>query len=84
MNCELDILDKTLTKIPGLLSNNGKMCVISYHSLEDKIVKKRMRDFSRDKLLKVRTKKPVTPREEEVTVNPRARSAKLRVAEKLE
>ena len=83
VNCELVILDKTLAKIPGLLSKKGRICAISYHSLEDRIVKRRMKDFSRDNLLKIRTKKPVTPREEEVAVNPRARSAKLRVAERI-
>ncbi len=84
VNCELEILDRTLSKIPGLLSSGGRICVISYHSLEDRIVKDRIRKFSKRGILRTLTKKPVRPQEEEVSLNPRARSARLRAAERIE
>ena len=83
VNCELEVLDRTLSKIPGLLSEGGRVCVISYHSLEDRIAKDRIREFSKTGILKTLTKKPVRPREEEVSLNPRARSAKLRAVERI-
>jgi 16S rRNA (cytosine1402-N4)-methyltransferase len=57
--------------------------VISFHSLEDRMVKQAMREGAKNGLYRLLTKKPVTPSEEEVDRNPRARSAKLRAAEKI-
>ena len=84
MNCELEILDRTFSKIPGLLSYGGRACVISYHSLEDRIIKDKIRELSKTGILKTLTKKPVRPQEKEVSLNPRARSARLRAAERTE
>ena len=98
VNQELDNLTETLPQAAGLLGRGGRLVVISYHSLEDKIVKEFFRKESRDcicppempvcqcrhkKTLKIITKKPVVPSEGEIAENPRARSAKLRAAERL-
>lgn len=80
VNDELDILGRTLADAPEWLSQGGRVAVISFHSLEDRIVKNAFRDDDR---LNVLTKKPLRPSEEEVAANPRSRSAKLRVAERV-
>ena len=67
----------------NLLSPGGRMAVISFHSLEDRIVKWRFRALAEQGVARVLTRKPVLPSDEEVNSNPRARSAKLRVAERL-
>lgn len=79
-NDELGNLERTLEKLPELLEPNGRTVVISFHSLEDKIVKDSFRIFKRRGLMEILTKKPVTPTREEVQANPRSRSAKLRAA----
>jgi 16S rRNA (cytosine1402-N4)-methyltransferase len=79
VNDELGQLDAALAVIPELLTPGGRAAVISFHSLEDRRVK---RAFKGDPRLTERTKKPVTATAQEVTLNPRARSAKLRVAER--
>ena len=81
VNEELESLEKFLQKAPLWLKTNGRIAVISFHSLEDRIVKHQFRDNA---LLKVLTKKPITPQLEEKGGNPRSRSAKLRIACKLE
>ena len=58
------------------------MAVITFHSLEDRIIKNFIRDNAKNGILKIITKKPVVPTDEEIAANPRARSAKLRVAVK--
>lgn len=78
VNGELDNLQKILAEGPGLLKTGGRFCVISFHSLEDRLVK---RCFQNDPLLRVLTKKPLRPSSEEVKENFRSRSARLRVAE---
>jgi 16S rRNA (cytosine1402-N4)-methyltransferase len=98
VNRELEVLETFLSKALNLLSPNGRLAVISFHSLEDRLVKESMRlaasdkwDTSgigglfRDKKPTVRlvNRKPMIPTEEEIQYNPRSRSAKLRVAEKL-
>jgi 16S rRNA (cytosine1402-N4)-methyltransferase len=83
VNRELDDLRKLLDVAPQLLKPGGRLVVISFHSLEDRIVKDAMREGARLRQYKLLTKKPVTPSEEEIASNPRARSAKLRAAERV-
>jgi 16S rRNA (cytosine1402-N4)-methyltransferase len=83
VNKELDNLKTALVKIPHLLNKGGRIAVISFHSLEDRIVKHTFRHFEREGILKVLTKKPITPTEEEIEKNPPSRSAKLRVAQRV-
>ncbi|TWT76772.1 Ribosomal RNA small subunit methyltransferase H [Planctomycetes bacterium CA13] len=77
VNDELGILERTLQSAPNWLAPGGRVAVISFHSLEDRIVKNAFRD---DDAWEVLTKKPLRPTESEVTANPRSRSAKMRVA----
>ncbi len=65
-----------------VLKPGGRLVIISFHSLEDRIVKDALRDGARDGSYRVLTKKPVTADEEEIDCNPRSRSAKLRAAER--
>jgi 16S rRNA (cytosine1402-N4)-methyltransferase len=83
VNRELDDLRKLLDTAPQLLREGARLVVISFHSLEDRIVKDAMREGARRGEYRLLTKKPVTPGEEETASNPRARSAKLRAAERL-
>ena len=80
VNQELDVLDTFLDQAPKWLAPQGRLCIISFHSLEDRRVKYAFRN---DETLKIITKKPLQATSEEESVNPRSRSAKLRVAEKL-
>jgi 16S rRNA (cytosine1402-N4)-methyltransferase len=79
VNRELDSLETFLDRAINWLKPNGRIAIISFHSLEDRIVKYKFRDDDR---LKVVTKKPLIAQEDEEKSNPRARSAKLRIAEK--
>lgn len=79
VNRELDNLVKILEVGSELLQPGGRFCVISFHSLEDRLVK---RSFANEQSLQVITRRPIRPTEEECQRNPRARSAKLRVAER--
>ena len=83
VNRELEALDIALDKAISFLKKNGRICVISFHSLEDKIVKEKFRQFSKENILKIITKKPLRPTQDEVALNKRSRSAKLRVAERI-
>jgi 16S rRNA (cytosine1402-N4)-methyltransferase len=85
VNHELDELDQFLTDVPGCLRPGGRLVVISFHSLEDRIVKHRLRAYAHGTtpLFRVLTKKPVEATDAEVAANPRARSAKLRAAERV-
>jgi 16S rRNA (cytosine1402-N4)-methyltransferase len=84
VNRELDDLRALLDAAPGILKPGGRVVVISFHSLEDRIVKDAFRDGEKKyKYFRVLTKKPVTASEEECDRNPRARSAKLRAAERV-
>ncbi|MEA5448694.1 16S rRNA (cytosine(1402)-N(4))-methyltransferase RsmH [Leptolyngbya sp. CCNP1308] len=80
VNQELNVLETLLKAAPNWLAPGGRLVIISFHSLEDRLVKHSLKD-SPD--LKVITKKPVIATETEVSQNPRARSAKLRVAERI-
>ena len=84
VNRELDDLKALLEAAPRILKPGGRVVVISFHSLEDRIVKDAFREGSiKDKYFRVLTKKPLMASEEEQDRNPRARSAKLRAAEKV-
>jgi 16S rRNA (cytosine1402-N4)-methyltransferase len=84
VNRELDDLKALLAAAPQILKPGGRVVVISFHSLEDRIVKDAFREGAmKDKYYRVLTKKPVTASEEESDRNPRARSAKLRAAERV-
>lgn len=89
VNQELDVLEKSLNQTIKVLEDKGRICVISYHSLEDRIVKNVFKKAEKEKTaqqnygLKIITKKPIRASQEEIKRNPRARSAKLRVAEKV-
>ncbi|MGD2114804.1 MAG: 16S rRNA (cytosine(1402)-N(4))-methyltransferase RsmH [Acidobacteriota bacterium] len=93
VNRELDELERFLEEAVQLLELDGRLVVISYHSLEDRIVKNTLRDLARGevdeitgrpraetRVIEVLTKKPITPSPQEVAANPRSRSAKLRAA----
>jgi 16S rRNA (cytosine1402-N4)-methyltransferase len=84
VNRELDDLKALLAGAPQILKPGGRIIVISFHSLEDRIVKDAFRDGAiKDMYYRILTKKPVTASEEESDRNPRARSAKLRAAERV-
>jgi 16S rRNA (cytosine1402-N4)-methyltransferase len=84
VNGELDRLDEFLRRAAARLAAGGRLVVISFHSLEDRIVKHTLRALDRaDGMLRVLTGKPVVPGDDEIDRNPRARSAKLRAAERL-
>ena len=83
VNNELENLEKGLREAINLLSSGGRIAAISFHSLEDRRVKRIFKEGSSSGLLKIITKKPVTPSDLERKENPRARSAKLRAAEKI-
>jgi 16S rRNA (cytosine1402-N4)-methyltransferase len=81
VNDELGALESGLDAAVHMLTPGGRIAVISFHSLEDRVVKWRFRAWSDQGLVRVLTRKPLQPRAEETQRNPRARSAKLRVAE---
>ena len=86
VNRELTVLENILNAAPGLLNSGGRMVVISFHSLEDRLVKEAFRGGDSQKISswQILTKKPLVAEAEEVAANPRARSAKLRAAEKVD
>ena len=86
VNRELEVLSNTITQLIPLLKMNGRIAIISFHSLEDRIVKNVFRDASAktDLPVDVLTKKPILPSEEEIYHNSRSRSAKLRILERIE
>ena len=98
VNHELDVLERGLDAATRWLNPGGRICVISYHSLEDRIVKNHFKEMSQGctcppeipvcvcgnvPILKVITRKPLVAQPDEVARNPRARSAKIRVAQRL-
>lgn len=83
VNDELNILEETIPKMVSLLKPGGRLVIISFHSLEDRIVKKSFEQLEQENKGIIITKKPVQASEEEVLFNKRARSAKLRVFEKI-
>jgi 16S rRNA (cytosine1402-N4)-methyltransferase len=83
VNDELTALEDALTQTPRILKKGGRLCVISFHSLEDRIVKNIFKEFNKEGIFEILTEKPITAKEKEVLSNPRARSAKLRAAQKI-
>ena len=83
VNRELDDLKALLEAAPRVLKPGGRLVVISFHSLEDRIVKDAMREGAKDKHFRLLTKKPVVASEDEIDRNPRSRSAKMRAAERV-
>ena len=98
VNRELEIIEPTIQSIVRKLNSGGRLCIITFHSLEDRIVKHAFRNLEnpctcaphapicicgKKPLVKVITRKPILPSEEEIETNPRSRSAKLRIIEKL-
>jgi len=83
VNDELGAISQALRESPDVLQRGARVCVISFHSLEDRIVKNRFKEFKANGVFNVLTKKPLTADENELACNPRSRSAKLRVGERL-
>lgn len=98
VNNELEIIDEFMRSFHDYLNTNGRLCVITFHSLEDRIVKHRLKDLEgkcvcpprfpqcvcqRERIVKIVTAKAIKPTPKEIEINPMARSAKLRVAEKI-
>ncbi|MGB7157733.1 MAG: 16S rRNA (cytosine(1402)-N(4))-methyltransferase RsmH [Tepidisphaeraceae bacterium] len=83
VNDELPNLTALLERAPRALKPGGRFAVISFHSTEDRMVKLAFRSAEQTGLLKILTKKPLSPADDELARNPRSRSAKLRIAEKL-
>ncbi|CAH2212739.1 16S rRNA (cytosine(1402)-N(4))-methyltransferase RsmH [Tepidibacter aestuarii] len=98
VNNELDIIDKTIEDAASIMNPKGRICVITFHSLEDRIVKNVYKKLYTDcicpkelpicqcdeeRVVKIITRKPILPTDQEIEFNPRSRSAKLRVAEKI-
>ena len=97
VNDELGVINKMIRDAVSMMNKGGRICIITFHSLEDRIVKNEFRDLNKDCIcplelpfcqcnkkseLKIITRKPILPSEEEVDFNPRSRSSKLRVGEK--
>ncbi len=83
VNRELEDLQALLSAAPRVLKPGGRLVIISFHSLEDRIVKDAMREGAKQGLYRLLVKKPVTSGQEEIERNPRSRSAKMRVAERI-
>ena len=98
VNNELGVITKMIDDAVSIMNEGGRVCIITFHSLEDRIVKNEFRDLALDcvcpshlpicqcdkeSLVKVITRKPILPSKEEIEENPRSRSAKLRVAERI-
>jgi len=83
VNREMEELEQFLSRTPATLAPAGRWVMLSYHSLEDRLVKHAFQGLAREGAVKILTKKVIVPPAAEIHLNPRARSAKMRVAEKL-
>lgn len=98
VNEELDVLEKSIPTMCGLLNKGGRLCIITFHSLEDRIVKEEFKELNKECIcppefpvcvcdkkreVKIITKKPIIPTVDEIDRNPRARSSKLRIVERV-
>jgi len=81
LNDELGNLERFFESVPEVLAKGGKVAIISFHSLEDRLVKNRFRELAKAGIATILTKKPIIPDEAEQRTNPRSRSAKLRAIE---
>lgn len=84
VNDELSNITFAIDSFPEVLAKNGRGVVISFHSLEDRIVKNKFKKLKDSRICRILTKKPVKPSFEEIKSNPRSRSAKMRVIEKIQ
>lgn len=83
VNAELDVVRQAIPKAADLLNKGGRLCIITFHSGEDRIVKRIFKELETDAdSLRIITNKPITPTQHEMDTNPKSRSAKLRVLEK--
>ena len=80
-NDELGSINDLIEALPSVLASNGRACIITFHSTEDRVVKQGLR--AKSEMLKPITKKAIIPTEEEIQKNPRARSAQLRIVERI-
>jgi len=83
VNQELTEIERALVDVPKVLPSGGRAAFISFHSLEDRLIKNWAKDLSRKNVIKILNKKPLTASAEELKANPKSRSAKLRVIEKI-
>ena len=83
VNNELDVLEKTINQAIDVLAPGGRLAIISFHSLEDRIVKHQFKALAAKETVQIETKKPIVPTDDECKQNIRARSAKLRVCTKI-
>jgi len=83
INRELESLESLLDALPGILRPGGRCVILSYHSLEDRLVKTAFREGARAGIYEILTPKPLRPADDEVAANPRSRSARLRAARRL-
>jgi 16S rRNA (cytosine1402-N4)-methyltransferase len=83
VNRELEILESAIKKAVDILKNQARICVISFHSLEDRVIKHTFRALAAEGLIDIITTKPLTPGPSETEANPSSRSSKFRVAERI-
>ncbi|MFN4245181.1 MAG: 16S rRNA (cytosine(1402)-N(4))-methyltransferase RsmH [Brevinematia bacterium] len=83
VNKEYDSIEKLLSKVKNFINPGGRLCIITFHSGEDRLVKNKMKDLVKMGDFRMITKKPIIPSEEELRCNPSARSSKLRVYERV-
>ncbi|MDP2945965.1 MAG: 16S rRNA (cytosine(1402)-N(4))-methyltransferase RsmH [bacterium] len=83
VNQELTEIERALVDVPKVLPSGGRAAFISFHSLEDRLIKNWAKDLNRKNVIKILNKKPLTTSAEELKANPKSRSAKLRVIEKI-
>ena len=83
-NSELDELRALVSSLPSLLSQNARVVIVAYHSLEDRIIKQAFADGARSGIYERVTRRVVRPSSEEIASNPRSRSARLRCVRRVE
>lgn len=83
VNGEIREIERALEVVPKILNKNSRAAFISFHSLEDRLIKNWSRDLSKKRIIKILNRKPITTSTEELKINSRSRSAKLRIFEKI-
>jgi 16S rRNA (cytosine1402-N4)-methyltransferase len=83
VNKELAEIEKAMAVVPEILSSGGRAAFISFHSLEDRLIKNWSKNLDKKNIIKILNKKPITASAEEIKINPKSRSAKLRTVEKI-